>query len=75
MPMPSINLSGLRNIPRVKALLAEGQPIDLLDRKLRIGRIIPQSVNADLDAGKWPDPPEQSSSPASPSTASSHDQQ
>jgi hypothetical protein len=42
--MPSVNLSGLRNIRELKALIDAGEPIELRDRKTVIGQIVPESA-------------------------------
>jgi hypothetical protein len=48
--MPSLNLSGLRNIRELKALIDAGEPIELRDRKTVIGQIIPESAWAEFEA-------------------------
>jgi hypothetical protein len=48
--MPSINLTGLRNIRELKALIDAGAPIELRDRKTVIGQIIPESAWPEFEA-------------------------
>jgi hypothetical protein len=48
--MPSVNLSGLRNIRELKALINAGEPIELRDRRIVIGQIIPESAWPEFEA-------------------------
>jgi hypothetical protein len=51
--MPTLNMRGLRDTRKLKALLRQGKSIELRDRNRVIGRIIPESKKA--EPVEWPD--------------------
>jgi hypothetical protein len=51
--MPTLNMRGLRDTQKLKALLRQGKSIELRDRNRVIGRIIPENVKA--GPVQWPD--------------------
>jgi hypothetical protein len=51
--MPTLNMRGLRDTRKLKALLRQGKSIELRDRNRVIGRIIPETSEA--PQVEWPD--------------------
>jgi hypothetical protein len=51
--MPTVNMRGLRDTQKLKALLREGKSIELRDRNRVIGRIVPEPNPEELK--EWPD--------------------
>jgi hypothetical protein len=51
--MPTMNMRGLRDTQKLKALLRQGKSIELRDRNRVIGRIVPEPSSA--EAKEWPD--------------------
>lgn len=51
--MPSINLRQLRDTRQLKAWLKAGKTVELRERDLVLGRIVPERQRD--EAGEWPD--------------------
>jgi len=51
--MPSLNMRGLRDTQKLKALLRQGKSIELRDRNRVIGRIVPEADPQEVK--EWPD--------------------
>ncbi len=51
--MATINMRGLRDTRKLKALLLQGKSIELRDRNRLIGRIVPEAL--DEKETEWPD--------------------
>ena len=51
--MPTVNMRGLRDTRKLKALLRQGKSIELRDRNRVIGRIVPETEVA--KEPEWPD--------------------
>ena len=50
--MPSLNMRGLRDTQKLKALLRQGKSIELRDRNRVIGRIVPEADPQEVK--EWP---------------------
>jgi hypothetical protein len=51
--MPTLNMRGLRDTRKLKALLRQGKSIELRDRNRVIGRIVPEPSSEEVK--EWPD--------------------
>ena len=51
--MPTVNMRGLRDTQKLKALLRQGKSIELRDRNRVIGRIVPETGPEEVK--EWPD--------------------